>query len=405
MEPRRRARAPRRQIAAMTIAGLLLSTVAACSEDPPSWNNGGAGPSSAPSQDTTPKVAVAFTEPTANATDVEPLGKVAFTAENADKAEIEVKDSTGATVEGKTSEDGKSWQPAKALTWGGAYTATVTATGQNGKSTTATSTFTVKGKPEKLVRVTSPFADGKTYGIGMVMILKFGRKIPEDRRADIERRLTVESSPKQEGSWNWYTQDELHYRPKEFWQSGTKISYNAQLAGVPMGDGWYGGADRSFNGTIGRSLVITVDDKSKQMTVKKDGTTVKTIPVSLGAARTPSSSGTHLIMTKERKTRFNTMDAQDPQDRYDVPVEYAQRLTWRGEFIHAAPWSEGQQGRTNVSHGCINVSMKNAEWLFNNTLIGDPVTTSGTPRKLDYTNGYTDWNKGWDAYRKGSALN
>jgi lipoprotein-anchoring transpeptidase ErfK/SrfK len=239
----------------------------------------------------------------------------------------------------------------------------------------------------------------------MVMILKFGRKIPEKNRADIERRLTVESNPKQEGSWNWFTQDELHYRPKDFWQSGTKLSYNAQLAGVPMGDGWYGNADRSFTGTIGRSLVITVDDKTKQMTVKQDGKTVKTIPVSLGAARTPSSSGTHLIMAKERNTRFNTMDAQDPQDRYDVPIEYAQRLTSRGEYIHAASWSERDQGRVNVSHGCINISVKNAEWLFNNTLIGDPVTTKGTPRKLQDTNGYTDWNKSWDDYRKGSALN
>lgn len=389
----------------MVIAGLLSTTVAACTEDRPSWSNGGAGPRAVPSQDTAPKVAVAVMEPPANATDVEPLATVTFTTKNADKAEVEVKDSAGTVVEGKTAEDGRSWKPAKAFSWGGTYTATVTATSQDGTSATATSTFTVKGKPDKLVRVTSPFGDGEAWGVGMVMVVKFGRRIPEKSRADIERRLTVASNPKQEGSWNWFTQDELHYRPKNFWHAGTKISYNAPLAGVPMGDGWYGDSDRSFTGTIGRSLVITVDDRTKQMTVEQNGKTVKTIPVSLGAERTPSSSGTHLIMTKERRTRFNTMDAQDPQDRYDIPVDYAQRLTWRGEFIHAASWSEGQQGRVNVSHGCINVSVKNAEWLFNNTLIGDPVITKGTPRKLQYTNGYTDWNKSWDEYRKGSALN
>ena len=47
------------------------------------------------------------------------------------------------------------------------------------------------------------------------------------------------------------------------------------------------------------------------------------------------------------------------------------RLTWGGEFIHAAPWSVGQ-GNTNVSHGCVNMSDGNAAWLFAITHIGDP---------------------------------
>jgi lipoprotein-anchoring transpeptidase ErfK/SrfK len=184
-----------------------------------------------------------------------------------------------------------------------------------------------------------------------------------------------------------------------------KISYNARLTGVPVGDGWYAAGDRSFTGTIGRSTIITVDNDTKTMTVKKDGKTVRSILVSLGAGRTPSSSGTHLIMAKERNTRFNTMTAADPRDRYDVPIEYAQRLTRGGEYIHAAKWSEDKQGKVNVSHGCINVSVKDAAWLFANTLIGDPVTTEGTSRKLQHANGYTDWNSSWDDYRNGSALN
>ena len=41
---------------------------------------------------------------------------------------------------------------------------------------------------------------------------------------------------------------------------------------------------------------------------------------------------------------------------YRTEIDYAQRITWSGEFIHAAPWSEGEQGQRNVSHGCVNVS-------------------------------------------------
>ncbi len=36
------------------------------------------------------------------------------------------------------------------------------------------------------------------------------------------------------------------------------------------------------------------------------------------------------------------------------------RLTYSGEFIHAAPWSVGSQGSANVSHGCTGMSTANA---------------------------------------------
>ena len=49
------------------------------------------------------------------------------------------------------------------------------------------------------------------------------------------------------------------------------------------------------------------------------------------------------------------------------------RVTWSGEFVHAAPWSTGDQGRANVSHGCVGMSMSNAIWLFNQSTIGDVV--------------------------------
>ena len=54
----------------------------------------------------------------------------------------------------------------------------------------------------------------------------------------------------------------------------------------------------------------------------------------------------------------------DPE-YYRLDVQYAMRVTWSGEFVHAAPWSIGHQGRDNVSHGCIGMSLSNAIWLFN----------------------------------------
>jgi lipoprotein-anchoring transpeptidase ErfK/SrfK len=111
-----------------------------------------------------------------------------------------------------------------------------------------------------------------------------------------------------------------------------------------------------------------------------------------------------VVMEKLRKTVFDTYAELGPQEGYRVDIEYAQRLTWGGEFIHSAPWSVGDQGRRNVSHGCVNVSPSNAAWLFGITKVGDPVTIKGTETKVGRGNGWTIWNLSWDEYVEGSAL-
>jgi lipoprotein-anchoring transpeptidase ErfK/SrfK len=173
-----------------------------------------------------------------------------------------------------------------------------------------------------------------------------------------------------------------------------------------LGDGWYGKQDSTLRCGIGPSLIMTIDDAAspKVMKVVKDGAVIKTIPVSLGRPSMPSSSGTTVVIEKLTKTVFDTMDDPNPANRYRTKIEYAQRLTWGGEFIHAAPWSLQDQGKRNVSHGCVNMSTKDAQWLFQNTLMGSPLTIKGTERKLRSGNGWTDWDKPWDEYVKGSAI-
>ncbi|MEU5786920.1 Ig-like domain-containing protein [Micromonospora purpureochromogenes] len=383
-------------------AGLLAATLAltsACTgsgdDKPSSWQGSG---------ESAPKAAASITEPKADATDVPASTGITFTTKDAKETSVELTDASGKAVEGELAADGKSWLPAGALEYGEKYTATVTATGDDGKPATATSAFTVMAKPDKQVRITSFLGDNQVVGVGMPLIVRFGRAIPEDYRDDVQRRMTVTSTPAQEGIWHWSSPTEVRYRPKEFWQSGTTVSYRVQAGGLPMGDGWYGRSDLTVDVKIGPSLVMQVDNKTKRMTVTRDGKVVKTIPVSLGKKSTPSSSGTMVVIEKLRKTVFDTMAELGPEEGYRTKIDYAQRLTWGGEFIHAAPWSEGQQGSVNVSHGCVNVSMANGAWLFANTRIGDPITVKGTERKLQNGNGWTDWNMSWDDYVKGSAL-
>ncbi|MFJ6195485.1 Ig-like domain-containing protein [Micromonospora sp. NPDC092111] len=388
----------RRALAAGFLAAALALTSACTSsggDKPSSWQGGG---------ESAPKAAATITEPKADATDVPATTGVTFTTTDAKETTVALTDSAGKAVEGKLATDGASWLPTGALKYGEKYTATVTATGDDGKPATATSAFTVMAKPDKQVRVTSFLGDNQVVGVGMPLIVRFGRAVPEDYRDDVQRRMTVTSTPAQEGIWHWVSPTEVRYRPKEFWQPGSTVSYRVQAGGLPMGGGWYGRSDLTVDIKIGPSLVMQVDNKTKRMTVSKDGKVVKTILVSLGKKSTPSSSGTMVVIEKLRKTVFDTMDELGPEEGYRTKIDYAQRLTWGGEFIHAAPWSEGKQGSVNVSHGCVNVSMKDGAWLFANTRIGDPITVKGTERKLQNGNGWTDWNMSWDDYVKGSAL-
>ena len=86
-----------------------------------------------------------------------------------------------------------------------------------------------------------------------------------------------------------------------------------------------------------------------------------------------------------------------------MDINWAMRLTWGGEFIHAAPWSVGDQGVRNVSHGCVNMSDGNAV-AVRPAHVGDPVIVRGTEVPLTNGNGWTAWNVTWAEYITGSAL-
>jgi lipoprotein-anchoring transpeptidase ErfK/SrfK len=387
-------RRPWRVLGAAMAAGAILLTGACTGDKSPSWKGGADGS----------QITAAISSPAADAKDVLASSDIAFTTKNATSATVEVKDAGGAVVKGDLLKDGKTWRPAKALAYGTTYTATVTANGDDGKTGSVTSTFTTMKQPANLVRVTSFLGDGQIVGVGMPMIVRFGQEVPPKYRPDVQRRMTVTATPAQVGIWNWVSGTEVHYRPKAFWKAGTKISYKVQLGGVKMGDNAYGRTDLTVDLKIGRSFVMTVDNKTKKMIVRQDGKVIKTILVSLGKKSTPSSSGTMLVIEKKRKTVFDTMAELGPDEGYRTKIDYAQRITWSGQFIHAAPWSEGVQGRTNVSHGCVNVSMKMGAWLFKRTMLGDPITVRGTEDQLQNGNGWTDWNTTWDEYVKGSAL-
>ena len=411
MDISRRAR-PWRMAAITLIAGsVLLSSGCGKSDKAPSWQGGSpaadggssAGATQTPSPAPTLST-VAVVSPAADATDVVAVTEVKYTSEDPENTTVSVAGPDGSEVKGTLDKDSKVWKPETALKWSTKYTVTVHGTESAGKGGSTSSAFTTMAKPTKVVRATSFLGDGNVVGVAMPLIMKFSRSIPTKYRAEVERRMTVTATPAQVGTWHWTSPTEVHYRPQVYWKANSKVFYKVALAGVPLGDGYYGKSDLTVDFKVGRQFVMTVSNKTKTMTVKQDGKVIKTIPVSLGKSSTPSSSGTMVVIEKKRHTVFDTMAELGPDKGYRTDIDYAQRITWSGQYIHAAPWSEGKQGKINVSHGCVNVSMANGAWLFGKTLMGDPITVTGTEEKLKNGNGWTDWNVSYAEYKKGSYL-
>ncbi len=390
----------RNLVAALAIAGTLA--LAACGTNAGSWNQPGASA-------TNGKVSATISAPTEGATDVPASVEITYRSSHASKVTVAVADAAGNAVEGFARPDGSSWVPDHALKYGTKYTAKVTATGSDGKAATSTVNFTTMAEPGSTSHMLSQaIGDNLTYGVGVPIVLTFTKAIPEDKRADVQRRLFVQSTPAQVGSWNWFSPTEVHYRPQDYWKTGTKISLKALFRGVPLGGGLYGDDDLTVDASIvDHDFRIVVDDATKTLTVTQDGQVIKTMPASLGKPSTPSSSGNMVIMTRNTQEVFDSATTGIPPGSpgyYKETINYPLRLTWDGQYIHSAPWSVGQQGSDDVSHGCTNIAPDNAKWLYENSHIGDPVTVKNTKAPLQWGDGWTDWDRPFDEYVKGSAI-
>ena len=343
--------------------------------------------------------------PQSGATDVPLSAEIGIEVVDAEITSVTLRSEGGDSITGSMRADGSSWVPDQPLEPETTYTAAVTATADEGHSGTIETTFTTMPEPTNVTNTGLYLFDGSVYGVAMPVVVEFVQPVPEEARADVQRRLFVATDPPQPGVWSWVPDGrQVFYRAPEYWQPGTTIDVRVGLRGHPTGDGRYGDADRRATAFIGDKTVMEVDNASKQMSVYVNGELVRQIPVSLGKPSTPSSYGQMVVMSKERETVFDTYDELGPEEGYRVDIEYAMRLTWGGEYIHAAPWSVADQGVRNVSHGCVNMSMSNAEWLFGIAKIGDPVTVIGTERPLSHGNGWTAWNLSWEEFIAGSAL-
>jgi lipoprotein-anchoring transpeptidase ErfK/SrfK len=121
-----------------------------------------------------------------------------------------------------------------------------------------------------------------------------------------------------------------------------------------------------------------VDVRTHRMKVTAGGRTLRVLPVSTGRERYPTTNGVHFVI---EKSAVKLMDSSTVGIPRNSPGGYYQRVNWSvrisnsGEFVHAAPWSTGSQGRANVS----SARPAAATWSRSGARPSAPGTASGWP--------------------------
>jgi lipoprotein-anchoring transpeptidase ErfK/SrfK len=222
--------------------------------------------------------------------------------------------------------------------------------------------------------------NGSTVGVAEPIIINFGRPIADQHMA--EQAIHVSSTPPVSGKFYWLTSSQVRWRPLSFWPAHTAVHVDA--------------AGTQNNFVTGDALLATADDATHQLVVVRNGAVEQTFPMSMGMAagghQTPN--GTYYVLDKKAKVVMDSSTYGVPVNSaygYKVNVEDAVQFDNSGDYVHSAPWSVADQGKRDVSHGCINISPTNAKWFFTNFGAGDPIVVKNSVGTYSKNDGSNDW--------------
>ncbi|MFF4037399.1 Ig-like domain-containing protein [Streptomyces sp. NPDC001816] len=313
---------------------------------------------------------------------------------------------TGAEIPGTMSADGTSWKPNGQLERATRYQVAAEAVDAKGRSVTGYAAISTVSAANDFIGHLSP-ENGSTVGVGMPVTVRFDKAISD--KAAVESEIQVSSSSGQRVVGHWFNDNRLDFRPQNYWKPGSTVTVKLTRQGI----------QKTVMFKIGRSQISTVDAKTKEMTVVRDGKTIKTIPISSGSPEHPTYNGQMVISEKFRHIHMNGatvgLTEKDGKPSYDIKaVPHAMRLTDSGTFIHGNYWgADSVFGKVNTSHGCVGLKDVRgggndrlpAAWFFDNSMIGDVVIVKNSDDKtaLAPGNGLSDWNMPWAEWVSGSA--
>jgi lipoprotein-anchoring transpeptidase ErfK/SrfK len=221
-------------------------------------------------------------------------------------------------------------------------------------------------------------SNGSTVGVGKPIVINFAAPITDRPRA--EDAIHISSNPPVPGKFYWLTDNQVRWRPIDFWPAQTIVNIDAA------------GTKSSF--TTGDALIATADNAAHQLTITRNGNVEQTFPMSMGKPGHDTPDGTYYVQDKFADVDMDSETygvSEDSPDGYNVHVKLAVQFDNSGNFVHSAPWSVADQGVRNVSHGCINISPSNAQWFYNNFGIGDPIVVTNSVGSYTRNDGGQDW--------------
>lgn len=365
-------------------------------------------PNSTTSIPTTPEVPAAevAASPAFGSTDVAPITPFTVTVTKGTITDLAVTNPDGKVVKGDLDAGSTTWTLGEELGYGKTYTVAGHATSTEGRVTPISGTISTVD-PVDTARTTISPGDGQIVGVAAPVMVAFGVD-PADRTA-VEKAVSITTDPVVEGAWAWIQHDDgrwaLDYRPKDYWPENTTVHVEAKVYGIDFGDGYWGRQDVISDFTIGRNQVTIADVNSHDLIVQQDGDTVASYPASYGKGTsrdTTTRSGIHVVMEL-----FETKLMSNPKYGYvNLEEHWATRISDNGEFIHANPDTVGDQGNSNVSHGCVNLSTSHAKEYMESSIYGDPVEVTGTDVQLSAEDGdLYDWAIPWDKWVTMSGKN
>ncbi len=272
----------------------------------------------------------------------------------------------------------------------------VRATAVNSSGTTVTSTASFRTLTPAASDTAMIFEGYKqSYGVGIPIRITFSS--PVTNEAAVEKSLEVSSSKPVTGAWYWDGNQTLYFRTMNYWPANTTVSFDGHLAGVEASPGVFFTADLTQTFDIGPSLIVVASTQTHYLNVFYKGELWGHWAISTGRPGLDTVDGTYITLEKGNPVRM-------VGNGYNELVNDAVRFTYSGDYLHSAPWSVGEQGYINVSHGCVNLSPEHAAMYYSLATPGDPVTVTGSPAAGRWDDGFTVWFLTWKQLLKGSAL-
>ena len=367
----------------MAVVGFVSLLAAACSSSPASQGAGqhqqaGGSPSAPPPAQVTitPADGSTHARPNKGISVKVSSGKISNVTVTAGKSQVGGTLAAGATA----------WHTNWPLRTGTHYKVTVAAVSSKGRASTTVSSFRTL-TPATTFSASTILGLNQTYGVGMPITINFSQ--PVTHKAAVEKAISIKSSKPVVGAWMWDGDQTLAFRPRTYWRQHTKVSFVAHFNGVQAAPGVYGTTNLRQSFRIGNSLIGVTSTRTHKTRIYWKGKYYATWADSSGMPGRDTANGTYLTIEKANPTLMSG------PGYHNLPVYWSVRFTWSGNYYHAAPWSLGEQGFINVSHGCVNLSPQHAQWYYERSNPGDPITITGSPVAGTWDDGYTQWFYSW----------